>query len=104
MIDVTKVEWTRDGELIPGGAQTLSKMRDRFPGAYPRSLFSGRGAKVRDNAVAAFSALFKRLGKQPTNDLFRLHKEDPETGNILLVCNRFKDQGPGDTQDEGAWS
>ena len=33
-------------ELIPGGAQTLSKMRGRFPGAYPRSLLSANRALV----------------------------------------------------------
>lgn len=33
-----------------GGAQTLSKMRERFPGSYPRALVRGRGARVRDNA------------------------------------------------------
>lgn len=37
------------GELIPGGAQTLSKMRGRFPGAYPRSLVGGSGATVCDS-------------------------------------------------------
>jgi glutamate-1-semialdehyde 2,1-aminomutase len=33
-------------ELIPGGAMTLSKMRGRFPGVYPRSLYRGSGARV----------------------------------------------------------
>ena len=32
--------------LIPGGSQTLSKQRSRFPGAYPRSLSRGDGAQV----------------------------------------------------------
>lgn len=34
---------------VVGGAQTLSKMRDRFPGAYPRSLVKGSGAYVWDS-------------------------------------------------------
>src|SRR3972149_6623151 len=35
-------------ELVPGGAQTLSKMKRRFPGAYPRSLVHATGARVMD--------------------------------------------------------
>ena len=31
---------------VVGGAQTLSKMPERFPGAYPRSLVRGQGARV----------------------------------------------------------
>ena len=31
---------------VVGGAQTLSKMRQRFPGSYPRSMVRGRGAHV----------------------------------------------------------
>lgn len=34
---------------VVNGAQTLSKARDRFPGAYPRSLVRGRGAQVADD-------------------------------------------------------
>ena len=33
-------------ELIPGGAQTISKFPSQFPGAYPRSLIRGAGAHV----------------------------------------------------------
>lgn len=35
---------------VVGGANTLSKMRSRFPGSYPVSLVQGRGARVEDSA------------------------------------------------------
>ena len=34
-------------DVIPGGSQTLSKARGRFPSAYPSSLVSGAGSHVR---------------------------------------------------------
>lgn len=38
---------------------------------------TGRGARVRDNAVAAMAALCARLGIKPAS--IRLHREDPKT-------------------------
>lgn len=47
-------------------------------GDYATEAFdSGRGAKVRDNAVAAVATLSAVLGLDP--DTMRLHKEDPAT-------------------------
>jgi hypothetical protein len=40
---------------------------------------SGRGQAVQHNAIAALGTLFGILGFQPTNDTFKLHKEDPAT-------------------------
>ena len=40
---------------------------------------SGRGAKVRDNAVAALAAMFAKIGAQPDDAHFKLHHEDPRT-------------------------
>lgn len=40
---------------------------------------AGRGAKVRDNAVAAVAAILKRLGLPANGTTVRLHKEDPAT-------------------------
>ena len=36
-------------ELVPGGAQTISKFPTQFPGAYPRSIVRGDGAYVWDD-------------------------------------------------------
>lgn len=39
----------------------------------------GDGLRVRTNAMAALAALFRRLGLDPTDEHFNLHKEDPRT-------------------------
>jgi len=47
-------------------------------GDFSKELFTeGRGAKVRDNAVAAIASLSAVLGIDPTT--MKLHKEDPKT-------------------------
>ncbi len=49
-------------------------------GDYEREPFdSGRGAKVRSNAVAAVAAMLHKLRVPPSNDHFKLHHEDPKT-------------------------
>jgi hypothetical protein len=49
-------------------------------GDYDRDKFNtGRGAKVRDNAVAALATVSAVLGLDP--ETMRLHKEDPETSH-----------------------
>jgi hypothetical protein len=47
-------------------------------GDYDKDSFdSGRGAKVRDNAIAAIATLSAILGLQPNS--MRIHREDPLT-------------------------
>lgn len=52
---------------------------------------SGRGALVRDNAVAAISILSAKLGLDP--ETMRLHREDPKTDHHC----------PGDNVDKAAF-
>ena len=52
---------------------------------------SGRGAQVRDNAVAAIAILSSALGIDPGT--MRLHREDPKTDHHC----------PGDNVDKGAF-
>ena len=48
--------------LIPGGSQTLSKGRGRFPGAYPHSLVYGNGATVGDGSGRRWTDWICALG------------------------------------------
>lgn len=55
-------------------------------GDFQTELFnSGRGAKVRDNAVAAMASLSEVLGLDPHT--MRLHKEDPATTHACPGAN-----------------
>ena len=52
---------------------------------------TGRGAQVRNNAVVALAAMFARLGVQPDDTHFKLHKEDPRTTHSCPGKNVSKD-------------
>ena len=43
---------------------------------------SGDGLRVQGNAIGALAALFRRLGLPPTDEHFKLHKEDPKTTHV----------------------
>lgn len=49
-------------EIVIGGANTLSKMRGRFPGVYPRSLVSGSGSIVTDDQEREYIDWIAGLG------------------------------------------
>ena len=53
---------------------------------------TGDGKKVQDNAVAALAVLFRKLGiKTISDDVFKLHKEDPLTTHACPGANVHKD-------------
>ena len=53
---------------------------------------SGEGLLVRENAVAALGALFRRLGVPPDDARFKLHREDPKTTHLCPGKNVHKEE------------
>ena len=53
---------------------------------------SGPGLRVQENAIEVLAAMFLRLGLQPTDEHFKIHREDPETTHLCPGKNVHKEE------------